>query len=113
MSRRAADSSVFTALADPTRRAILWQLRDGERTVTELMEPLDLSQSAFSQHLGVLRDAGLVASRRDGRYQVYSVNPAALYEVVEWIRHFDAFWQGRFERLGRYLDRKPKGGRPS
>lgn len=103
---------MFSALADPTRRAILWQLRDGERTVSELMEPLDLSQSAFSQHLGVLRESGLVVSRREGRYQVYSVNPEALYEVAEWIRHFDAFWQGRLERLGRYLDRKPKG-RPS
>jgi DNA-binding transcriptional ArsR family regulator len=106
MGRRAADSSVFTAIADPTRRAILWQLRDGQRTVTDLMEPLDLSQSAFSQHLGILREAGLVQARREGRHQIYSVNPDALYEVAEWIGHFDRFWTERFDRLGRYLDRR-------
>ena len=106
MGRRNADSSVFTAIADPTRRAILWQLRDGERSVTDLMEPLDLSQSAFSQHLGILREAGLVQARRDGRHQIYSVNAEALYEVAEWIQHFDRFWTDRFDRLGRYLDRR-------
>ena len=113
MGRRAADSSVFTAIADPTRRAILWQLRDGERSVTDLMEPLNLSQSAFSQHLGILRDSGLVQARREGRHQIYSVNPEGLYEVAEWIEHFERFWAERFDRLGRYLDRKRSAKRPS
>ena len=113
MGRRTADSSVFNAIADPTRRAILWQLRDGERSVTDLMEPLDLSQSAFSQHLGILREAGLVEARREGRHQIYSVNPEALYEVAEWIRHFDRFWTDRFDRLGRYLDRRRSAKRSS
>lgn len=99
-------SSVFTAIADPTRRAILWSLREGERTVTDLMEPLDVSQSAFSQHLGVLRRAGLVRARREGRHQVYAVNPAALYEVASWIGHFSRFWDDRLDRLGRHLDRQ-------
>ena len=113
MGRRVADSSVFTAIADPTRRAILWQLRDGERSVADLMEPLDLSQSAFSQHLGILRDSGLVQARREGRHQIYSVNPEALYEVAEWIQHFDRFWTERFDRLGRYLDRRRSAKRSS
>jgi DNA-binding transcriptional ArsR family regulator len=113
MGRRAADSSVFTVIADPTRRAILWQLRDGERSVTDLMDPLDLSQSAFSQHLGILRDSGLVQARREGRRQIYSVNPEALYEVAEWIQHFDRFWTDRFDRLGRYLDRRRSAKRSS
>ena len=113
MGRRVADSSVFTAIADPTRRAILWRLRDGERSVTDLMEPLDLSQSAFSQHLGILREAGLVQARREGRHQIYSVNPEALFEVAEWIRHFDRFWTDRFDRLGRYLDRRRSAKRSS
>ncbi len=113
MGRRAADSSVFTAIADPTRRAILWQLRDGERSVTNLMEPLDVSQSAFSQHLGILRDSGLVQARREGRHQIYSVNPEALYEIAKWIQHFDRFWTDRFDRLGRYLDRRRSAKRSS
>ncbi|HUF48800.1 MAG TPA: metalloregulator ArsR/SmtB family transcription factor [Vicinamibacterales bacterium] len=101
-------SSVFTAIADPTRRAILWSLRDGERTVSELMDPVDVSQSAFSQHLGVLRDAGLVHARREGRHQVYSVNPEALFEVATWIGHFSRFWDERLDRLGRHLDRRAR-----
>jgi DNA-binding transcriptional ArsR family regulator len=105
MAPPTADSSVFTAIADPTRRAILWQLRDGEKSVTDLMQALEVSQSAFSQHLGVLRQAGLVSARREGRWQIYSVEPDALLEVATWIRHFDRFWEGRLDRLGSYLDR--------
>ena len=113
MARPAADQSVFNAIADPTRRAILWSLKDGERTVTELLEPLDISQSALSQHLAVLRRADVVHTRREGRHQIYSVNPAALQEVVTWIRHFDRFWDDRLSRLGRYLDRPPSNRKPS
>lgn len=110
MPRAASERSVFAAIADPTRRAILWSLRDGARSVTELMEPLDISQSAFSQHLAVLREAKLVRARRDGRRQIYSVRPQPLYEVARWIRHFDRFWERRLDRLGQYLDRRAKGG---
>lgn len=109
MSRQTADGSVFTAVADPTRRAILASLCAGERSVGELMEPLDLAQSAFSQHLAVLRRANLVQARREGRLQMYSINPDPLYEVVSWIRHFDRFWDDRLGRLGGYLDAKHKG----
>jgi DNA-binding transcriptional ArsR family regulator len=108
MSRCVADATVFTAIADPTRRAILWSLRDGARSVSELMEPLDVGQSAFSQHLAVLRRAGLVTATREGRRQIYAVNPEPLYEVACWIRHFDRFWDDRLGRLGRYLDRKAR-----
>jgi DNA-binding transcriptional ArsR family regulator len=108
VARSTADGTVFTAIADPTRRAILWSLRDGARSVSELMEPLDVGQSAFSQHLAVLRRAGLVTARREGRCQMYQVNPAPLYEVACWIRHFDRFWDDRLTRLGSYLD-KQKG----
>jgi DNA-binding transcriptional ArsR family regulator len=108
-----SNSSVFTAIADPTRRAILWSLRDGERTVSQLMDPADVSQSAFSQHLGVLRDAGLVRARRNGRHQVYSVNPEALFEVATWIGHFSRFWDDRLDRLGRHLDRRERIRKPT
>lgn len=113
MARAAADQSVFNAIADPTRRAILWSLRDGERTVGELLEPLDISQSALSQHLAVLRRADVVRTRREGRHQIYSVNPEALMEVAAWIRHFDQFWEDRLGRLGRYLDRPRARRKPS
>jgi DNA-binding transcriptional ArsR family regulator len=108
VSRCAADASVFAAIADPTRRAILASLRDGARSVGELMEPLDVTQSALSQHLAVLRRSRLVRARRDGRRQIYEVNPAPLYEVACWIRHFDRFWDDRLDRLGRHLDRKAR-----
>jgi DNA-binding transcriptional ArsR family regulator len=113
MPPHASDESVFTALADPTRRAILWQLREGEKTVTELLEPMDVSQSALSQHLAVLRRAHVVRTRRDGRHQIYSVNAEALYEVITWIQHFDRFWEDRLDRLGRFLARKPSRRKPS
>lgn len=108
MSRAAADATVFSAIADPTRRAILWSLRDGARSVSELMEPLDIGQSAFSQHLAVLRRAGLVTAARAGRRQIYSVNPEPLFEVCCWIRYFDQFWTERLDRLGDFLDRKAR-----
>ena len=111
MSRPAADASVFTAIADGTRRAILWSLRDGEKSVGELMEPLDVSQSAFSQHLAVLRHAGLVRARREGRHQFYEMTPEPLHEVATWLRHFDQFWDARLDRLGRYLEKQRRGRR--
>jgi DNA-binding transcriptional ArsR family regulator len=100
---------VFTAIADPVRRAILLRLRDGERTVSDIMEPLEVSQSAGSQHLAVLRESGLVRTRREGRHQVYALNADALDEVAGWLRHFDRFWDTRLKRLGQFLDQKPSG----
>lgn len=135
MARASADSSVFHAIADPTRRAILDLLRSGEQTVSDLMEKLappptrpprpsrtprppkspsrrrrtstlpHISQSAFSQHLAVLRSAGLVESNKSGRLRVYSIRPAPLRQVVDWIALYDAFWTDRLDRLGEFLDR--------
>ena len=90
MGRIAADASVFHAIADPTRRAILDLLREGERTVSEMMDVLlrgarKVTQSAFSQHLAVLRSAGLVAAEKKGRHRVYSFRAAPLTEVADWI----------------------------
>ena len=105
VARATADSSVFQAIADPARRAILVSLRDGERSAGDLIGPLGVSQSAASQHLAVLRRAGLVAARREGRNQIYRVTPEPLYEIAFWIHHFDRFWTDRLASLGRYLDR--------
>jgi DNA-binding transcriptional ArsR family regulator len=106
VARATADSSVFQAIADPVRRAILLSLRDGEQAAGDLIAPLDVSQSAASQHLAVLRRAGLVEARRHGRHQMYRVTPEPLYEIADWVHHFDRFWTDRLASLGRYLDRK-------
>jgi DNA-binding transcriptional ArsR family regulator len=106
VSRAAADASVFHAIADPVRRAMLLSLSRAEQAAGDLIEPLDVSQSAASQHLAVLRRAGLVTARRDGRRRVYRVTPEPLYEVSSWVRHFDRFWDDRLARLGRHLDRR-------
>lgn len=104
MGRPASDSSVFTAIADPTRRAILDMLREGERPVSVIAEEMPLSASALSQHLAVLRRAGLVSQRRDGRHRHYAVRPAPLHEVAAWIAAYDKFWDNRLEKLAKHLD---------
>lgn len=104
MSRITADASVFHAIADPTRRAILQLLIEGERAVSVLLDSVRTSQSALSQHLAVLRRARLVRCRKEGRQRLYRVEPAPLREVVDWVGHFDRFWTTRLDRLGRYLD---------
>ena len=109
MARLAADANVFTAVADPTRRAILELLRDGEQTVSALLEgvrgrAIRATQSAFSQHLAVLRGAGLVKHRKVGRHRLYRVEPRPLEELSMWIGAFDRFWEEKLDNLGRYLD---------
>lgn len=113
MSRAAADASVFHAIADPTRRAILDALRDGERAVSDLLKPFRMTQSALSQHLAVLRRARLVQHRKEGRKRLYSVNAAPLQEVSDWIAEYDRFWTAKLDNLGSYLDRQrtKKGAR--
>jgi DNA-binding transcriptional ArsR family regulator len=104
MSRVAADATVFHAIADPTRRDILLMLRGGERGASELAKPFAASQSAISQHLAVLRRAGLVDARRAGRRRLYRVKPKPLKKVADWVGFFDDFWDEKFDALGRYLE---------
>ncbi|MGZ3673637.1 MAG: ArsR/SmtB family transcription factor [Ktedonobacterales bacterium] len=96
---------VFTAIAHPVRRQILDRLAQGEESVTHLAEPFDMSRPAVSQHLRVLRDAGLVAEERHGRERLYRLQPERLYEVRAWMRTYDRFWQTHLASLGAYLDR--------
>lgn len=100
---RAAAASVFDAIADPTRRGVLHVLRDGERPVAELQHALGVSQSALSQHLRVLREAKLVANRKDGRRRLYSLEAGPLREVFDWVTYFESFWDDRLAALGRHL----------
>ena len=94
----------FAALADSSRRHLLEELAAGDHTVTELMAGLDISQAAVSQHLRVLRDAGLVTARQDGRYRRYRLRPGALTELRDWLDELERFWHERLAALGDYLE---------
>ncbi|HEX3918763.1 MAG TPA: metalloregulator ArsR/SmtB family transcription factor [Caulobacteraceae bacterium] len=93
------ETDVFKALGDPTRRAVLDRLSDGERSVAELTAGLPVSQPAVSQHLAALKAAGLVGERRDGRKVFYRIEPQGLAPLLDWLGRYRAFWPARIERL--------------
>ena len=101
--------SVFGALSDATRRAILEELARGERTVGELAEPFEISRPAISKHLRVLERAGLVQRTPEGRISRCSLDAEPLREAADWVEHYRAFWEGRLDALARYLE-APKPG---
>jgi DNA-binding transcriptional ArsR family regulator len=93
------ESEIFRALADPTRRAVFEHLAGREMSVSELKAGFPISQPAISQHLAVLRQAGLVSERREGRYAYYRVDPRGLAPLADWIDRYRAFWPERIEKL--------------
>jgi DNA-binding transcriptional ArsR family regulator len=95
------EPDVFRAVADPTRRAVLDLLAEGELAVKDLQPAFPISQPALSQHLRVLREAGLVSERRAGRLRIYRLEAEPLAGVRTWL---ERFWDERFDRLGRVLD---------
>ena len=105
MTPLAAHSDVFQAIANPGRRAILDRLRGGEQPVLALAEPFDMTLPAVSQQLRVLRRAGLVRERRQGRQRFYRLNPEPLKDVRDWMRMYEKFWTRKLRSLGEYLDR--------
>ena len=96
-------SVTFSALADPTRRAILTRLADGAATVKELSAPFAISGPAVSKHLRVLERAGLIAQGREGQWRPCRLEPAPLKEVAEWAGNYRRFWDESYERLDEYL----------
>ena len=97
---------LFKTLADPTRRAIFERLcRDGEQTVGALTAQAGVSQPAVSKHLGVLRQAGLVRDRHEGRQTHYSAQLGALAPLADWTQEMAGFWEGRFDQLENLLKR--------
>ncbi|MGD0189777.1 MAG: metalloregulator ArsR/SmtB family transcription factor [Rhizomicrobium sp.] len=97
---------LFRTLADPTRRAIFERLcRKGEQTVRVLTDHAGISQPAVSKHLGVLRQAGLVRDRHEGRETHYSAQPGALAPLLDWTSSMVGFWQSRFDKLEDLLRR--------
>jgi DNA-binding transcriptional ArsR family regulator len=100
----AAETRVFQALADPSRRAIFESLVRGELAVKDLTARFDISQPAVSQHLAALKDAGLVKGRREGRSVYYRVEPRGMKPLIDWVNHYRAFWMERADRLEKLLD---------
>jgi DNA-binding transcriptional ArsR family regulator len=97
---------LFSTLADPTRRGIFERLcREGEQTVGALTARAGVSQPAVSKHLGVLKQAGLVRDRRDGRQIRYGAQLGALAPLIDWTRQMAGFWQSRFDQLEDLLKR--------
>ena len=101
-------STTFAALADPTRRAILARLAEGERSVTELAAPFDMSMPAVSKHLRVLESAGLITRRREAQWRHCQLQPAPLQEVAAWAEQYRRIWEERFDRLDAYLQETQK-----
>ena len=96
-------SIIFSALADPTRRALLSRLRSGEATVMELAEPFDMSLPAVSRHLKVLEHAGLIHRGREAQWRPCRLEAAPLQEVAEWAEGYRRFWEESYDRLDTYL----------
>jgi DNA-binding transcriptional ArsR family regulator len=101
-----ASADVFHVIADPTRRAILDLLAQGERPAQELGAPFPISQPAVSKHLAVLREAGLVSHRQERGMRIYRLEAGPLHEVFDWVRHYGRFWDAKLLALGQYLDRR-------
>ena len=97
--------SVFSALADPTRRAILARLATGQSSVSELAEPFDISLPAVSRHLRVLRNAGLITRHKDGRVRRCTLDAAPLKAGSDWIESYRQFWESQLDSLAEYLQR--------
>ncbi len=93
----------FSALADPTRRAILARLASGEASVTQLAEPFQMSMPAVSKHLKVLERAGLIERGREAQWRPCRLNPRPLRDVSEWVEQYRQLWEQRLDRLEEYL----------
>ena len=96
--------ATFIALADPTRRAILARLIEGEATVMELAAPFDMSQPAISKHIKMLERAGLVSRSRDAQKRPVKIEGIALKEATDWLENYRQIWEANFSRLDTLLD---------
>ncbi|MFF9625360.1 ArsR/SmtB family transcription factor [Streptomyces griseosporeus] len=109
----AAEDRVFAALANATRREVLRLLRDGgPQPVQALADHFAMRRPSLSEHLKVLKDAGLVSEQRSGRQRIYRLEAAPLAEVQDWLHPYERFWRDRMKGLGDLLDRMPDDDRP-
>jgi DNA-binding transcriptional ArsR family regulator len=105
--------AVLEAIAEPTRQRILAAVRDGERSVGELVETVGMHQPGVSRHLKILRDAGLVEVRRDAQRRLYRLRPEPLMELDAWLEPYRAEWTARLDSLERHLRRTAEPIPPS
>jgi DNA-binding transcriptional ArsR family regulator len=103
---------IFAALADPTRRAILARLAQGDATVGELADPFQISLPAISRHLRVLEQAALIVRERDGQHRRCRLRGDALAAASEWLDFYRRFWTGAFDRLDAHLKQQSEKGEP-
>lgn len=106
MRSKTASTDAFRAIADPTRRAVLDLLSEGERKVNDLVGRFRMTQPAISQHLRVLRRAGLVTHRRAGRERIYRIRPDQLRPVADWVSQYERFWKQKLRALGDFLEKE-------
>ncbi|KFL38039.1 ArsR/SmtB family transcription factor [Arenimonas donghaensis] len=106
-------SATFAALADPTRRAILARLTEGECSVTALAEPFAMSQPAVSKHLKVLERAGLVSRGREAQWRPCRLDAGPLKDATDWLEPYRQLWEARFDRLDAYLAELQAGAGPA
>lgn len=107
----AALDATFSALADPTRRAILASLTQGPASVKDLARPFDISGPAIARHLKVLETAGLISRSRSAQLRPAKLESRALKEAADWIAKYRIFWEGSFDRLDAYLEQMRRGER--
>ena len=100
-------SAAFAALADPTRRAILARLAQGNTHVGELAQPFAISAPAISRHLKVLQEAGLIEREVDARWRICHLRPAGLQVAHDWLSQYRAYWEASLDRLAELLEHKP------
>jgi DNA-binding transcriptional ArsR family regulator len=112
MARAATTTDAFNAVAEPRRREILDLLAAGERPVNEVVRLLGISQPLASKHLRVLREVGAVEVREEGKLRLYRLNAGALKPIHDWVKGYERFWLGRFERLDAVLEelKEEEGG---
>lgn len=103
MARAATTTDAFNAVAEPRRRDILDVLAVGERSVSDLVAVLPVSQPQVSKHLSVLKEVGLVRSRTAGRQRLYRLEPLALKPIHDWLRDYERLWNERLDRLDGYI----------
>ena len=108
MHRLSASADIFHVIADQTRRGILDLLANGELPAKEFKARFPISQPSISKHLSVLKEAGLVSRRQEGRMRIYRLEADGLQDIFDWVRHYERFWDLKLEGLGRYLDRRKR-----
>ncbi len=104
---RAHDNAqpVFRALADPTRRAIIDMLAEGDRPIADIASAFDMTRPAVAKHLAILREGGVIAMERRGREHIHRLNPQALKTAADWLGYFDRFWDDRLAKLKKVVEK--------